>query len=367
MRRSRITADQRAVTIADVAAAAGVTTATVSYAFSGKRFVAPETRELVLGAARKLGYSPNPHAVRLANGRVEDLIALFTLTLDQGVGTEKLLLVQRALHAAGWRAPIHGYDYHATSAAAEQVALMRDLRIQRPRAIVCATAGVHADALEELRRFREEGGIVVYLRYGDPVDADADQVIFDDEDNSYRAARHLLELGHRRLGFFKVGLGRHYGPRFDGFLRALREFGVAFREEWHFFGGEIASQGEGGAVAAGQWLALPEAERPTGVCVVNDQTAQGFIVRVFEAGLSVPEDVSVVGCDDQPPAAYGRVPLTTAAHPVRAMAESVVSLLLERMSGYGGPPRRVVHRGEIVVRASTRPVAGEREGVRHGP
>lgn len=356
MRHSRITADRKAITITDVAAAAGVTTATVSFAFSGKRFVAPETRNLVLNAARELGYTPNPHAVRLANGRIDDLIALFTLTLDQGVGTEKLLIIQRALHEAGWRAPIHGYDYHAANAPREQAALVRDLRIQRPRAIVCATAGVHPDALEELRRFGSEGGIIACVSYGTPTMTEGDEVIFDDEDNTYQSARHLLELGHRRLGFYKVGPERHYGPRYHGFRHALEEFGAPYREEWHFWGGDIAKQEESGVRMARQWASLPPGNRPTSLCIVNDQTAQGFVVEVFRQGMSVPQDVSVVGHDDQPPATFGRVRLTTVTHPVRELAESVLALLLERLDGkYDGPPRQVVHRGKLVVRDSTAP------------
>jgi LacI family transcriptional regulator len=358
MRRSRTTPDRKSVTISDVAAAAGVTTATVSFSFSGKRFVAPETRELVLNAARQLGYAPNPHAVRLANGRVEDLIALFTLTLDQGVGTQKFLRIQRALHAAGYRAPIHGYDYHAAFNPPEQVALMRDLRMQRPRAIVCAAAGVHPDALDELRRFADQGGQVICLRYGDPIELDSDQVVFDDEDSTYQSTRHLLLLGHRRLGFYKVGIGRHTGPRYQGFRRALAEFDVPYREAWHFRGGDISLQEEGGAEVARQWAALPVEDRPTALCIVNDHTAQGFIVEVFRQGLRVPEDVSVVGHDDQPPATFGRIPLTTASHPVAEMAESVARLLLGRLEGtLTGPSQQIVHRGTLVVRASTQPYA----------
>jgi DNA-binding LacI/PurR family transcriptional regulator len=356
MRHSRINTDRKAVTITDVAAAAGVTTATVSFAFSGKRFVAPETRNLVLNAARELGYTPNPHAVRLANGRIDDLVALFTLTLDQGVGTEKLLIIQRALHAAGWRAPIHGYDYHAANAPREQAALVRDLRIQRPRAIVCATAGVHSDALDELRRFGIDGGVIACVSYGAPTMPEGDEVVFDDEDNTYQAARHLLESGHRRLGFYKVGPDRHYGPRYDGFRRALNEFGAPYNEEWHFWGGNIARQEESGVRMAREWTALPPQNRPTGLCIVNDQTAQGFVVEIFRQGLRVPEDVSVVGHDDQPPATFGRVQLTTVTHPVKALAESLVTLLLDRLDGkYDGPPRQITHRGELVVRASTAP------------
>ncbi|MBC8134790.1 MAG: LacI family DNA-binding transcriptional regulator [Fibrella sp.] len=363
MRRSRVNSDKKAPTITDVAAAAGVTTATVSFAFSGKRFVAPETRELVLNAARELDYAPNPHAVRLANGRIEDLIALFTLTLDQGVGTEKLLLIQRALYTAGYRAPIHGYDFHAAFNLPEQVSLMRDLRMQRPRGIVCATAGVHPDALEELRRFADEGGVVACLSYGDPIQIESDQVVFDDADNTYQSACHLLRLGHRNLGFYKVGLDRHYGPRYHGFRRALSEFGVPYREDWHFRGGDIALQEGSGAEIAREWVRMPANDRPTGLCIVNDRTAQGFIVEAFRLGMRVPEDVSVVGHDDQPQAAFGRVPLTTVSHPVIAMSDSLVTLLVERLKGiYDGPARRIVHRGALIVRDSTAPLTpGKKE------
>lgn len=362
MRRSRARTDKKVTTIADVAAAAGVTTATVSFAFSGKRFVAPETRELVLNAARELDYAPNPHAVRLAMGRDEDLVALFTLTLDQGVGTEKLLLIQRELYAAGYRAPIHGYDFHAASNLPEQVSLMRDLRMQRPRAIVCAAAGVHPDAIEELRRFADEGGVVACIRYGEPIQIESDEVVFDEEDNTYQAACHLLGLGHRRLGFYKVGQDRHYGPRYHGFRRALCEFNAPYREEWHFRGGNIALQEESGAAMAREWALFPAADRPTGMCIVNDRTAQGFITETFRLGMRVPEDVSVVGHDDQPPAAFGRVPLTTVSHPVTAMADSLVTLLMERLKGaYEGPARRVVHRGVLIVRDSTAPVPTDKK------
>lgn len=80
MRRASST--KKTVTIADVAREAGVTGATVSFTLSGKRVISPDTREAVMQAVERLGYTPNPHAVRLASGRCTDLIPLFTLTLD---------------------------------------------------------------------------------------------------------------------------------------------------------------------------------------------------------------------------------------------------------------------------------------------
>lgn len=349
----RASSPRKTITIADVAREAGVTSATVSFALSGKRVVAPDTREAVINAVERLGYAPNPHAVRLANGRCADLIPLFTLTLDQGVGTQKLLLIQRALHEDNFRAPIHGYDYHAANSPAEQVALMRDIRMQRPRAVVCATAGFCADAMAELRRFQEEGGLAACLAYGYPASIECDQVILDEEDNTYQSTQHLLTLGHRRIGFYKVAPQRHEGARTIGFRRALKEFGAEYRLDWHFSGGAIADQEDSGAIIARQWAALPLESRPTGMCIVNDRTAQGFIVAAQELGFRVPEDVSVVGHDDQPPARFGRLPLTTVSHPVEKMVEVFLSLLRERLNGYAGPPRHAIIKGELIVRQST--------------
>jgi DNA-binding LacI/PurR family transcriptional regulator len=98
---------------------------------------------------------------------------------------------------------------------------------------------------------------------------------------------------------------------------------------------------------------MDPAARPTGLCIVNDRAAQAFIVGAEELGLRVPEDVSVVGQDDLPPARFGRVPLTTVTHPVAAIADLMLALLRQRLAGYDGPPRREVVRGELVARSST--------------
>lgn len=353
----RASPNRKNVTISDVAREAGVTSATVSFTLSGKRVISPDTREAVMKAVEHLGYTPNPHAVRLANGRCVNLIPLFTLTLDRGSGTQKLLLVQRALHEDGFRAPIHGYDFHAAHNVSEQIALMRDIRTQRPRAIVCATAGVCPEAIAELRQFQEEGGLIACICYGSPVPIECDQVILDEEDNTYQSTRHLLSQGHRRIGFYKVSSQRHEGPRTVGFRRALKEFEAEYNPAWHFYGGLIADQEEGGMAIARQWAALPANNRPTGMCIVNDHTAQGFIVGVEELGVRVPEDVSVVGHDDQPIAQFGRIALTTVSHPVEEMVDALLSMVRERLSGYEGPPRCSVVKGRLVVRHSTTTIA----------
>lgn len=138
----------------EVARAAGVAPMTVSYAFSGKRKIADKTRAHVLETAKTLGFEPNPHAQRLANGHSHDTIGLFVSYLDLGVQAEKLRVIQGALVEAGYEVPIYtgGFAFQKAGAV---TALMNSLRRQNPRAIVCNTIELTSETLDELRRYSE--------------------------------------------------------------------------------------------------------------------------------------------------------------------------------------------------------------------
>ena len=336
----------KTVTIQDVARAVGVAKSTASAALNDKYGVAPGTREAVLQAARELGFEVNPLAQRLAHGRSDNTIGLFCRDLDVGVGTRKINRIQQLLAEQGFDVPIHACGYHGADAAM-QSELMSNLRRQKPRAIVGAVGGLHADVLAQLERYQSEGGLVVCYDHAAPLGCD--QVVFDREDNVYRSARHLLELGHREIGLFIHGRNgiADNAPRVAGFRRALREYNAPCRDEWLFDG---ALYEEGGAQMAARFLALPQ--RPTAMCIVNDYAAVAFISQLLEAGVRVPQDVSVVGHDNVAGAPYAAVPITSVSHPVEEIAAQVVELLSSRLEGFEGGPRRVTVRGELVVRRS---------------
>lgn len=331
------------MTIQQVARELGVSPSTVSAAFSGKGTITAQRRVAVLESARALGYEPNPVAQRLRNGRCPKTVGLFSLGLDFGVATRKIQIIQRLLSAQGYGVPLY---VHSAGNVVQQSELMLTLRRQQPRAIICATRNLHPDTLAELEKYRGEGGIVVC--YDEAMKIDCDQVEFDREDNNYQTARHLLELGHRDLGFYMERLSPD-GPRFRGFERALHEDGLQKRDEWLFSGGPSEN---GGMLLAQQFLKLKR--RPTALCVVNDHAASAFVNAVLRAGLRVPEDVSVACHDDEPVTRSSMVSLTSGTQPVQKIAEQVVQLLLSRLDGsYCGPPRSVQVRGELIVRDST--------------
>jgi DNA-binding LacI/PurR family transcriptional regulator len=282
------------------------------------------------------------------------MIGLFTLDLDLSVGTRKIKAIRRLLTQRSFDVSIHSSSYLHTDKAQMAVREMRLLCHQRPRAIICNTSDLSTDVLEVLSNYLAGGGIVVC--YDRVVDIDCDQIVFDREDNTYRAAKHLLELGHRELGLFEVGSQKLYPVRLQGFTRALAEFALTPREEWFLGIGGTEEFEDRGAQMAAHFLSL--SQKPTAVCIVNDYAAVGFIAELQRAGLRVPQDVSVVGHDDRPIARYCSVPLTSVSHPVEEIAQSVVDLLMERLDGGSQTPARTkTIQSELVVRESTRKFA----------
>jgi len=337
-------ATQHTVRVPDLALAVGEDKATVSAALNGTGEVAPGTRKAVLRAARQLGFAGKPQTARSTTGG-SNLIGLFSLDLDLGVGTSKIKTIQRLLTDNGYDVPV--YSYGSTGAAANQAGLLRALCRQQPQAIVCANVGLHPDALRELQTYEDKGGVVVC--YDHPVEIACDNVVFDREANTYQAARHLLELGHRDIALYVHGPQPPGPTRLGGFRRACAEFGVTVRPDWLFHGGLYET---GGAQMAARFMELKQ--RPTALCIVNDLAAVAFVNELRRMGLRVPADVSVVGHDDLPMARYCALPLTTVSHPAGKIARHVVDLLCSHLEGrYDGPPRRVVVQGELIVRAST--------------
>lgn len=343
----------KAATIQDVALALGMHKSTVSLALSGKGNLSIKTRARVLALTQELGYEPNPLAQRLAKGHHNPTICIFSGVLDVGLSTEKVLRIQKEMSARSFEAPIYTCPEPSDGIDTSQATLLKNLCRQRPRAILCAASMLGPSAFVELEAYQKSGGLVI--SYDVPIPVSCDQVIFDREDNAYQAACHLLQHGHRRLG---IGMsntapwlsGKSDGPqafRLRGFERALKEFSALARPEWCF---RTAAYEQGGAEMARRFLSMTD--RPTGLCLVNDYLTLAFMVEVMRAGVRVPQDLSIVGHDDQPIAAYCPIPLTSVSHPAQEIAQAVVSLLLDRLAGSQEPPQTIVIRGALKTRES---------------
>ncbi|MBW3635183.1 MAG: LacI family transcriptional regulator [Armatimonadetes bacterium] len=341
----------KTVTISDVARAVGLSKTTVSTALSGNGRLSEETREMVRREAEKLGYEADFFAQGLRKKR-NDLIGFFSPGLDLGVSTLKTQAITQRLYARGYNVPVVSYGCRENGEFFGQEELLTDLRRRKPRAMICSTRNLQYErAQQELRRYLEDGGIAVCFDW--PIAVETDAVLFDRVHNSYVATRHLLEMGHRDIGFYIPGVDISTDPRVQGFSQALAEWTLEPRAEWIFCGGfHLEAEHEG------RWLAekfLKLARRPTAMAVVNDITALAFAAQIKNAGIEIPRDLSLVGHDGRAASEIGFLPLTTVTHPVEAIADAVVDMLESRLSGGStGPARREIVRGHLIQRQSVR-------------
>ncbi len=332
----------------DVAAAAGLTSASVSRVLNGKGRESPQTRERVQRIARELGYSPDLTAQRL-KGQGQRSIAIYA-EIDLGVGTRKIEALQRIMITNGFDVTIHSGGFSRPGFMADSASMMRSIRQMRPLAILCMGYDLQGETLEEARRYQEQGGIVVC--YSHNVSLDCDNVFFDTGANTELAVQHLIALGHKKIGLFWHGHNRPHGARYASFCEAMREANLPVREDWMLSPGIDGVNERAGEELAKQFLAMDD--KPTGVCILNDLSAASFVNHVLRAGLRVPDDVSVVGHDDLPAAEHCIVPLTTVSHPIDEIARDASAMLLSRIDGsYSGSYRNTVLVGHLVVREST--------------
>jgi DNA-binding LacI/PurR family transcriptional regulator len=322
--------------MSDVGRLAGVSHQTVSRVLNGHPNVRPETRRRVLAAMSELGYRPNLPARALATGRSHTLgVVSFDTTLYGPAST--LLGIERAAHEAGY------FIVVASMEALDRASLIdavERLRIQRVDGILAvAPLKVAAEALphvpDEIPLVAVEGGPP-----GEVPVVEVDQLA-----GARSATRHLLDLGHATVWHIS-------GPA--DFLEAERRL-----EGWRE---TLAAAGtEEPPPLSGDWSArsgydlgrrLAGDREVTAIFVANDQMALGALRALHEAGRSVPGDVSVVGFDDIPEAAYFLPPLTTIRQDFDELGRRSLRLLLRVIEG-GDRRTAVPVAPELVVRAST--------------
>lgn len=350
---------RRKATISDVARRAGIGKATASRALSGNGSISPGTREAVLRAAKELNFEANPLARSLSGGRSQKLVGMFALNLDLGIGTQKVQFIQMQLGAAGYDVPLYAYSHSVLGDELNQGNLLGALCRQRPRAIIFKSGNLDCEAIERLREYAADGGILV--SYNHESEIDCDQVIFDESAAMEQAVAHCVALGHRKIGLRQHGGHSTSNLTYKGFRRGLEAAGLPLREEWVWFEG---SYEEGGYNLAESFAAQAPEERPTAICIINDSSAATFVGEMIRRGFDVPGDVSVVSFGGMAAARYGFKPLTTVTEPVQEIASRVTELLRNRLEkGFEGPPQRVVYRGDLDVRETSAPPCAAAEPV----
>ncbi|HEX5201549.1 LacI family DNA-binding transcriptional regulator [Paractinoplanes rhizophilus] len=323
-----------AVTIKDVARAAGVSASTVTRALTLPELVHPDTRERVRRTAASLGYHPNRAARGLSTGRTGN-IGLLVPDLGNPFFPSVVKGVQGRAHEADYAVFLADTDEDS----AAEAGLVRRLSKQVDGIVLCSPRMPD----EELRTLVADTPVVLVNRRI----ARVPSVTPEFPDAMRQAVSHLTALGHRRIAYVA-------GPRSSWANRErLRSLKAAATEIELVEIGNVMPQFEGGVAAADQVLA----SRATAVIGYNDLVALGLLNRFTARGVAVPGDISLLGFDDIPLAAMVHPSLTTVALPKEQSGRAGVDLLLQLLAG---PDRSTAARRELptqlMVRHSTGPV-----------
>ncbi len=304
----------RRVTVHDVAARAGVSQPTASLVLSNhpRARVAAATRQRVIDAAAELGYRPNVVARSLARRR-SFALGLIVPDIRNPFVADVIIGAEKVASEAGYAVLLCD---QSTRDIKQHLDVLLARQIDGVLLDAVGAASLPAEALS---------GMNVVL-----IDEPSERwpgVATDAAEAGRLAAAHLLGLGHRRIGFVGPASDIHaFRMRERGFIRALREAGVQLTSE-HWRRAPATVMGGREAMRA----LLNERERPTAVFCANDLMAIGAVKQCLTAGLQLPRDLSVVGCDDIELARYVTPELTTVAIPARELGARAARLLLQQI------------------------------------
>jgi DNA-binding LacI/PurR family transcriptional regulator len=328
--------DRRLPRLEDVAARAKVSHQTVSRVINKHPNVSKATRERVEAAIAELGYRRNTAARSLVTRRTQT-IGVLASELGQYGPANTLLGVQQAAREAGYFVSIAAIKGAGADSIADAVGHLADQGTDGMIVIV-----PHDGTLQTLEELNLDVPVIVV---GGAGDGQLSGAMVDQKLGARLAVAHLISLGHERIGHISGPLDWIDGSaRVDGWREELADAGLA---------ADLLVEGDwsaGSGYRIGQELAKQRSA--TAVFVSNDQMALGLLRAFGENGVRVPEDVSLVGFDDQPEAAYFMPPLTTVRQDFEELGRRCVDLMRAQIEGGSGGGTRVVE-PELVVRAST--------------
>jgi DNA-binding LacI/PurR family transcriptional regulator len=327
--------------IKDVARDVEMSTATVSRALRGLQGVSDETRERVLESSRRLGYVPSPSAAGLASGQTRT-VAVIVPRVTQWFFAAIVQGAEEVLRERGYDLLLYNL---AGDASARHRVFETSLLTKRVDAVLVLSLKPSPDELERLSHLGRPVTIVGADMPGWAT------VRIDDHEAAATATRHLLELGHERIGYIggaTEGVLDFTAPsaRLAGYRGSLEQAGVPQCPE-------LEADGEftvaGGLGASRELLARPD--RPTAIFAASDEMAIGTLRAARELGLRVPEDLSVIGIDDHEMASY--FDLTTVSQPVHEQGRVAAAQVLAALGDEDWRPEQVILPTQLVVRRTT--------------
>jgi LacI family transcriptional regulator len=342
--------ESKRVTIRQVARVAGVSTGTVSAVLNDRASVREETKVHVRAVMRQLGYKPSLEARRLAGLKTDasatDLgVGIVIKEVDNPFYAEVIIGAEEELRANG----LEAFVCFSGGVFTREGELIESVRQRGMGGVIIAPVLHHQVDLSHLFELRSSGFPFTLLESVQGLPANS--VSVDNRLAAETAVKHLLDRGHEHIVHFAgPAYTQHTRDRIAGVERAFSQSRVMADE------GSIVEAGSSfraGYEAAREYFTRHREHPPTGVTCFNDLVALGVLRALAEVGLNVPGDVSVVGFDDIPVAAYLPVPLTTIRVAQREMGRLAARNLIAQMTTPNQPPAHVLMESVLIERSTT--------------
>jgi LacI family transcriptional regulator len=308
--------------IQDVAAHAGVSLATITRVVNNRGYVAPETRERVQQSIKALGYVPNRMAKALKNSRTGIIGNVMPLVVGSIVNSR----ISQALRNAAASYGLLVLPMYAEPDPAREEHLLQELIGRMVEGIIFTTsAWAGRDTIKEV--LSNNIPVIMVER---PMDIPGiDKVVWDNIAGSTIAASHFFSLGHRSVGFIgrQLGADRDEQDRLDGFVGYYQKVGIKPRDKNIRLVREYDI--EYGYRAMKDIIAQGSKSRPTGCYITSDALLCGALQCLYEAGIRVPEDLSIISHDNTY-SAMCSPPITTVAIPYEEIGNTAISMFWER-------------------------------------
>lgn len=334
-----------AITIKDIAKRTGVSHSTVSRALGGNSLISEATTTRIRKVAREMGYQPSAAARSLKTNQTK-VIGVIVNSIDDPFFSEILFGIEDAAQQAGYSLFIAASQYDPI----REQNIVQTMMEQRTDGVIICSSSFSAD---KGRQLLANGFPVVVVNYKANENFNY-SIYHDDVDGSQQLTRHLLALGHTKIAYLgNSKSGRTSLDRLNGFKKEMRKVGVKINPIYVF---EVeGSEPELGKESLRYFMNL--SDRPTAIMCFNDMLAIGFLHACRQAGIRVPEDLSVTGFDNITLSAYTSPPLTTLDQPKYSIGNEAAQLLLEllgnKIENQNTTHKEKVLKGRLLIRDST--------------
>lgn len=325
-------------TIIDISRVSGLSKSTVSRVLNNHPHVSAESREKVQEAITELGYVRNTQAVQLRL-QASHHIGVLVPDVEHPYFSQLVSALSRSLASMGYQLVIYQTEL---SREYERDVYVRLLRREMDAVIIA-----HSQFTE--KEIKEYIGSYVGIVCNEAMDGEfLDVFRLDEEEASFQATAYLLSQGRRNLFFCMDHLTPLQKKRWNGFQQAHLQFGLACTKSQCFTG--LVTMEDGYSLGEGLFTSNP---LPDGMITGSDFVATGLLKAAMQKGISVPQEMSVIGFDNHPVGLMTNPELTTLSNCIPEMVRDVTECLIQRLKGLRSAPIVKTYKASLIIRSST--------------